>query len=253
MTKKFFHIKYIWTVLKIGAWTAFAFLVILFFLLFPTSMEACCNPKVGEQYMIKVYVCLSYLGIYFWLLLLRSIKGRGFKTAVAVLSVLIIISCGFLIKTTLTNKRIQTLENHWRLSLPTDVKLKFFDGHSLGFVDRERYAYYVFALNRQWADTTCFLKSKFPADLTIPFTLNVPFYKEFGNSIFAQNEKKYFRLFFEQIYKRSMFDIPNKFYPKWDTEPLQWGFKVGDNDELLFGIFYPNTMRLILFEYHSYD
>lgn len=243
MTKKFFSVKNFWAILKIGAWTAFAFLVILFFLLIPTSIEACGNPKIGKLYMIRVFVCLTYLGVYFWLLILKKIKGKTFKAAVAILSVLIIISCTFLIKTTLTNKRIQTLENRWQLSLPTGASLSFFDYHALGFVDLETFAYYVFKLKSEWTDGTCFLNNRFPQN-----TDGIRYFK-----FPEQKDKISFRLVFQQLLEKSMFDFPSKVLPQWYDEPSQWGLQVSGNNRILFGVFYPKTMQLILFEYCTYD
>lgn len=238
--KKFFCVENIWTVFKIGAYFVFALLVILFFFLFPVSLESCANPKIGEMYMTTVYVLIAYLGIFFLLLILRKIKSKGFKITVATLSILIFISSGFLINTATNNQRIQRLENNWFLSLPHDAKLEFFDSHSLGFVDQDRYKYYVFKLKSQWMDTTNFLNNYFPHNISEMRYINFP----------EQRDKTGFRLVFQELLKESLFDLPSKVCPEWD-EPFQWGMRINGN-RILLGISYPKTMRLILFELVSY-
>jgi len=237
---------------KSGAWTAFWLLMVSIitfpFVIIPLAFGP---PSLWRLYLIFVLGCGTYLSLFIWVWILSKIKNTGFRTAVAVLSITLFVSCGLLIQTTMYKREIRFLEAHWGVCLPSDVKLNYHKYKSYGFVgDHDEFSYYSFTLKSQWQNEHTFLTNRIGPSAHAQYQIHGIGGLE--EKFPEQSELVYFRLLFERTMEKYQFDILKGLHPRWDKPTLKWGLTgghIGDSEAILFIVFTPDIKRLVFFEH----
>lgn len=128
-------------------------------------------------------------------------KTHCFHVAVAILSIALVISCGFLVNSMRRERAIFTLDSTWNLNLPGDARLIYRNHHSIGFTDWTHLSYYVFVSSDSWQNSSRFLTNSFGQVWQIEnLRRNFP----------SLPDIVLFRLFFEQEIRQNQFDIPSR-------------------------------------------